>query len=53
MTTPANTSRHSTPQPPGALGVAARPAEMLAYLAALDAWLAGRRGEPEIGRAHV
>ena len=33
------------PQPPGALGVAARPAEMLAYLSALHSWLDARRAE--------
>ena len=34
-----------TPTPPGKLGQAARPADMLAYLGALDAWLTGRRAE--------
>ena len=35
----------TTPQPPGALGVAARPEQLLTYLSALDAWLTGRRSE--------
>lgn len=34
-----------SPEPPGQLGVAARPADMLAYLGRLDAWLAQRRAE--------
>jgi len=35
----------TSPTPPGALGVAARPAEMLGYLGALHGWLEGRRSE--------
>jgi len=35
----------TTPTPPGKLGQAATPAQMLAYLGALDAWLNVRRGE--------
>lgn len=34
-----------SPAAPGALGVAARPAELIEYLGRLDAWLAGRRAE--------
>lgn len=35
----------TSPAAPGALGVAARPAELIEYLGRLDAWLAGRRAE--------
>jgi hypothetical protein len=35
----------SSPAAPGQLGVAARPADLLAYLGRLDAWLGGRRAE--------
>ena len=35
----------NTPQPPGALGVAARASDMLTYLGELDAWLTARRTE--------
>nr|WP_300150476.1 hypothetical protein [Propionicimonas sp.] len=34
-----------SPAAPGQLGVAARPADLLAYLGRLDAWLGGRRAE--------
>ena len=34
-----------SPEPPGQLGVAARPADMLGYLGRLDAWLGQRRAE--------
>lgn len=35
----------TAPQAPGKLGVAVQPQAMLAYLGALDAWIAGRRSE--------
>lgn len=41
------------PEPPGQLGVAARPADMLAWLGRLDAWLAQRRAELDALDAEV
>lgn len=35
----------ASPSPPGQLGIAARPADMLDYLGRLDAWLVERRNE--------